>query len=458
MKSKMWKHNNMLREARLKEKYTREDGIYILACGHVSGVTGYYIEVWKNGEVIEKTGNFNAYYGGPKPEDTTWEEAEKLQEKYPDLEIIDGTGATYYHFSGDYARQSYKVDDFTSKGAKYHDYSDQEIKNMDERPIQTIKWAYLVKPGVIKIGTRSVKNPRLLWDTEANRYITGYGTTKKQIADMSEFINNDPNSYEGTWEDIKDEDNYMIIVYDRLYYATKQERLLNNIIKAGLYIDGDKIKSEREILTGRVTRAENFYDEDIVETISFDMNFDTVEKLSYYDTKNTVLNNFQALIDCLLLLGKDFSKEIQISDTDKYGSNNVKEDFYILHCDENYRIYITTNSQQRKAENVKAGDIIIKEPIAHYYYYRTFYYVLSVKNNIAQTVDITKEIPSPYGSSDYLIDLNLLNAYKHGNNFVGVSNMRKINRINLIKDYNQPYYEWKKISSDSPEELKRYLR
>lgn len=422
MEGKPWKHNNMLREARLKEKYSREDGIYILQdLGINSDVS--HIEVWKNGEIIDKSKNLYPSYGSKKLDDLTWEEAEIFQKRYPELEIIDGTGIYYSSFAGEYRGNNYHKDTYMKRGAKYHDYSNQEFEDIDERPLQTVKWAYLVKPGILKIATRSSKNPSRLWDTRLHRYLggCGYGQEEQEIQDIKEFIDNDPNAYEGTWNDIKDEKNYLVLIYNRVYRATNQNELLNNIIKAGIYVDGNRIKSNNEVLTGRRIKVDEWDRDGEPETISLNLgiweaNEKTLNPI-FSEEYTRAKNNYQALIDCLLLLGINFGNEIQISDIDKktdsrrYGQ--PKGDFFVLYMDDNYCVKTARNSELRGADSVKVGDVL--EKTSYSSHESDYSYVISVKNRVATAIDITKRISDSYYWGDKKeIDKKSLLSLKNG--------------------------------------------
>ena len=439
----------MIHSNRIKEAYTREDGIYIFL---TSGLNRdfYYIEVWKNKKVVEKSKEIycGSVLKGKETEDLVWEQVEELQKKYPDLEIIDGTGVRYSVFSGNYFRHD-KTDSFTKRGAKYHDYSNQEIDDMDERPLQSVKWAYLIEPGVLKIATRSSKNPGNLWDTQQFRSMGGFGSKKEQVADIEEFIDNDPNAYEGKWEDIKDEKNYMVVICDRIYRSTSQRSLLSNLFRAGLSIDGNRIKSERDIETGE-TAYDSDYDRErgiwgYPETISVNMDYYRAERLERNHRYSELgklgrdpLCYYQAIIDALLMLGFDFGDEIQISDTSERGS------FYVLYIDDTYHVHLTDSTILENSKVLKVGDVIMN----YSHHRRRFDYVAAIKNRVATVADISEYVEGRSDSywrdpEDYILDANKLDHYQSG----GVSKAETY-ELDLLDSLILPYGDFTHLHTE----------
>lgn len=315
----------------LRESLKRKDGIYILSGG---GLNADYhnIEVWKDGEIVEKTNR--QYAVTPEHEDSIFNQAKELADKY-NLKIYDGTGAFWSGFSKDWYRRDRKdTSGYVKRGAEWVEYSDQDMKNLDDRPEVTTKWAICTAPGKFDIYDNVQKNPNKFFDTELYRGMAG--SHGDRLGDLKKFFNEHADKvYQGTFDDIKNS-NYTIAVNGRFYQSDIAKKMIDRILAAGLEFNGKRV-------TGQVNFGEQKdewgdYRDEIVEV-----------SCGSWENENEMTRLTQ-IYDVLTMTGIDVPDEFAFSSED--------EPEYMVVVDSNKNLHHTSSSSYRGSKDLKVGDVI----------------------------------------------------------------------------------------------------
>ena len=315
----------------LRESLKRKDGVYILS-GSGFNADYHNIEVWKDGEKVEKTDR--QYAVTPEHEDSIFNKAKELADKY-NLKVYDGTGAFWSGFSEDWYRRDRKdTSGYVKRGAEWVEYSDQDLKDLDDRPEVTTKWAICTAPGKFDIYDNVQKNPNRFFDTELHRGIAGnYGN---RLEDLKKFFDEHADKvYQGTFDDIKD-GNYTIAVNGRFYQSDNAKKMIDRVLAAGLEFDGKRVTGQ--VNFGQKKNDWGDYSDEIVEV-----------SCGIWENENEMARLTQ-IYDVLTMTGVDVPDEFAFSSED--------EPEYVVVVDSNKKLHHTSNSSYKSSKNLKVGDIV----------------------------------------------------------------------------------------------------
>lgn len=400
----------------LRESFKRKDGVYILSGGGLNADYNF-IEVWKDGEIIEKTDN--QYHTNKEHDDSVFDKAQELAKKH-DLKIFDGTGVSWSVFSSKFHRNGKKDGSpFVKKGAEWVDYSDQDLDDMDTRPKVTTKWAICTSPGKFDIYDNVQKNPEKYYDTEQFRGLAGrYGD---RVGELRKFFDENADKvYQGTFDDIKD-GQYTVVVNGRVYQSNNAGKMINNILNAGLEFDGKRV-------TGQVNFGERRdrygdYYEDIVE-VSIGRWLD--------DSK---MERLTQIYDVLTMVGIDVPNEFAFSSED--------EPEYMVVVDSDKNLHHTSSSSYRKSQGLKVGDIVELDRTFPYEYssysgdsyYSPLFVVVGtdgINAKLAQCSDVklTYRSHSMYDRDRYEVKFN---QGKYDDALKGIYDKEEMRNINLLR-------------------------
>ena len=400
----------------LRESLKRKDGVYILS-GSGFNADYHNIEVWKDGEKVEKTDR--QYAVTPEHEDSIFNKAKELADKY-NLKVYDGTGAFWSGFSEDWYRRDRKdTSGYVKRGAEWVEYSDQDLKDLDDRPEVTTKWAICTAPGKFDIYDNVQKNPNRFFDTELHRGIAGnYGN---RLEDLKKFFNEHADKvYQGTFDDIKD-GNYTIAVNGRFYQSDNAKKMIDRVLAAGLEFDGKRVTGQ--VNFGQKKNDWGDYSDEIVEV-----------SCGIWENENEMARLTQ-IYDVLTMTGVDVPDEFAFSSED--------EPEYVVVVDSNKKLHHTSSSSYKSSKNLKIGDIIELTntfPYKYSYYrgdssYSPLFVVVETDGVNAKLVSCsniktTHEAHSIYDKSQYEVKFS---QDKYDEALKGVYDRKEIRDIDLLK-------------------------
>lgn len=347
---------------KIEEALNKGDGVFIRAGLSVNGYTYYYIEVYKGGKVVEKSKEYWPRYGLNDYANDVYDKAEELADKY-DLEIYDATDLQFSTFGGHYFIDTHRYDNkekFASRGAKGVEFTDQDIWDVDDRPVQYAKWAICTSPGEFDIYDRVTKNPGNKFTVHSVNM-----NNSEKIDDMIKFFKkNTDKVYKGTWDDIKDEE-YSIIVNNRFYTSNDIKDIFNRALKADLKINDKRIQGQIVLGTKR-----DYYGDEVEDIVSFKYHS---SQLFWNDNVKDLSKNLTLIYDAFTCADKYFPDEFYLT------NNEEKEDIY-----DAYLVKIIKNTPQildkttfNKANNLKVGDIIQEVSLFSSSSFETPYYVVT---------------------------------------------------------------------------------
>lgn len=400
----------------LRESLKRKDGVYILSG---SGLNADYhnIEVWKDGEIVEKTNR--QYAVTPEHEESIFNQAKELADKY-NLKIYDGTGAFWSGFSEDWYRRDKKdTSGYVKRGAEWVEYSDQDMKDLDDRPEVTTKWAICIAPGKFDIYDNVQKNPNRFFDTELYRGMAG--SHGDRLEDLKKFFNEHADKvYQGTFDDIKD-GNYTIAVNGRFYQSDNAKKMIDRILAAGLEFNGKRVTGQVNFGEQRTEWGD--YRDEIVEV-----------SCGGWENENEMTRLTQ-IYDVLTMTGIDVPDEFAFSSED--------EPEYMVVVDSNKKLHHTSSSSYRGSKDLKVGDIIelTKTFPYEYSYYRgdSYYSPLfvvietdGINAKLAPCSDIqtTHQSHSIYDRSEYEVKFN---KSKYDSALKGIYKEDETKKLNMLQ-------------------------
>lgn len=408
---------NILREANSdRDSFKRKDGVYILSSGGVNADYNF-IEVWKDGEMIEKTDN--QYHTSKERYDSVFDEAQELADKY-NLKIFDGTGVSWSVFSSRFHRNNNKDSSpYVKKGAEWVEYSDQDLDDMDTRPKVTTKWAVCTSPGKFDIYDNIQKNPEKYYDTDQFRGVAGsYGD---RVGELKKFFDENADKiYQGTFDDIKD-GQYTVVVNGRVYQSNNAGKMINDILNAGLDFDGKRVTGQVNF-GARRNRNYDYYEDEIVE----------ISCGPWSDESQ--LERLTQIYDVLTMVGIDVPNEFAFSSED--------EPEYMVVVDSNKNLHHTSSSSYKNSRDLQVGDIVELDKVFPYEYSRysgdSYYSPLfvvvetdGINAKLAQCSDVklTYESRSLYDRNKYEVKFS---QDKYDDALKGAYDKKEIENIDLL--------------------------